>query len=168
MKTANFKNWFDAKGTDLLKGWLRAKDDGNDEPFQDWVLGEYDIYREKPSDYEIPYHGIMDGPVRRDTRTLKFSTILKAGVLPAIPTTYDVDSQFPTLVDNNMYLNDKLGDCVIAARAHKIAVFGPTEYEIRMTDIPGTFAVIEKEHESEVLHTGRLVDCENWIKEQEK
>ena len=57
-------------------------------------------------------------PVRRDTRTLKFSTILKAGVLPAIPTTYDVDSQFPTLVDNNMYLNDKLGDCVIAARAH--------------------------------------------------
>ena len=115
MKTANFKNWFDAKGTDLLKGWLRAKDDGNDEPFQDWVLGEYAIYREKPSDYEIPYHGIMDGPVKAE-----------------------------------------------------IAVFGPTEYEIRMTDIPGTFAVIEKEHESEVLHTGRLVDCENWIKEQEK
>jgi len=55
-------------------------------------------------------------PARKDTRTLKLSTILKA--LPPIPPTFDIDAQYPGFVDDNMYLNDTYGDCVIAGRGH--------------------------------------------------
>ena len=121
MRKVNFRKWFEDNGTDLLKGWLRARADGNDEPFQDWVLGEYDCYRETPhagivyDEYEIPYHGILDGPVKAE-----------------------------------------------------IAVFGPTEYEMTLSVTPGLFNVREKLPEAPVLHTGKLVDCESWIKEQQK
>jgi hypothetical protein len=55
-------------------------------------------------------------PVRKDVRTLKLSTVLKA--LPPVPDTFDVDSQYPNLVDNNIFANDKYGDCVLADQAH--------------------------------------------------
>jgi hypothetical protein len=64
----DFKTWFSENGNELLKGWLRAKEDDNDEPFGDWVLGEYDYYCGVPHEgivadsYEIPYHGLCDQP----------------------------------------------------------------------------------------------------------
>lgn len=67
-------------------------------------------------------------PVRKDIRTIKLARILK--VLPPIPDTYSVDSQFPNLVDNNMYKNDIYGDCVIAGRAHMTLRFENYEQDI--------------------------------------
>lgn len=64
-----FKEWFDSNGDELLKGWLRAKENGNQETFTGWVLGEYDFYCEhiKRDDiYEIPYHGICDEPSKNE------------------------------------------------------------------------------------------------------
>lgn len=64
----SFKKWFASNGDELLKGWLRAKEDGNDEMFADYVIGEYDYYRSVPHEgieqdsYEIPYHGLCDKP----------------------------------------------------------------------------------------------------------
>jgi hypothetical protein len=62
----DFKAWFGENGNELLKGWLRAREDGNEEPFADWVLGEYDYYLDDSGKfkdgYEIPYHGICDSP----------------------------------------------------------------------------------------------------------
>ena len=61
----DFKTWFEQNGNELLKGWLRAREDGNDESFADWVVGEYDFYGDylkSGEDYEIPYHGILDNP----------------------------------------------------------------------------------------------------------
>lgn len=55
-------------------------------------------------------------PVRKDPRTIKLSSILRA--LPPTPDTFDIDSQWPDLRDNYMFLNDTYGDCVIAGRAH--------------------------------------------------
>ena len=110
MKKVSFKKWFQDNGTDLLKGWLRAREDGNEEEFEDWVTAEYDTYKEDGDEYDIPYHGLCDGP----------------------------------------------------AKSEKV-IYGPIEYDIRMTVTPGSYAVIEKEHEKEVLHTGPLVDCEKWI-----
>jgi len=60
-----FKEWFEQNGNDLLRGWIRAREDGNEEMFSDWVLGDYDIYLD-PGDvdedyvYEVPYHGLCD------------------------------------------------------------------------------------------------------------
>ncbi|SFF15484.1 hypothetical protein [Spirosoma endophyticum] len=54
---------------------------------------------------------------RKDPRTLQFSKLMKAPFDLVIPDAYDFDvkhSGIPT----PMYANDKLGDCVIAGRAH--------------------------------------------------
>lgn len=73
-------------------------------------------------------------PVRKDIRTIKLATILK--VLPPIPDAFNVDSQFPGLVDNNSYNNTKYGDCVIAGRAHMTLRFEHFEQQalIPITD----------------------------------
>ena len=67
-KKQSFKDWFADNGDELLKGWLRAKEDGNDETFAEYVIGEYDYYSSVPHEgieqdsYEIPYHGLCDKP----------------------------------------------------------------------------------------------------------
>ena len=58
----SFQSWFEQSGNDLLGSWLRAQQDGNTEPFADWVSGEYDCYLEDGDGYEIPYRGIFDQP----------------------------------------------------------------------------------------------------------
>ena len=58
----SFQKWFGECGNELLGSWLRAKEDGNEEPFADWVLGEYDCYLEEGESYEIAYRGLCDKP----------------------------------------------------------------------------------------------------------
>ena len=53
---------------------------------------------------------------RLDRRTILFRSVLRKGLPPA-PAVYDFDAEHPGL-DMPMFLNDRLGDCVIAARAH--------------------------------------------------
>ena len=54
---------------------------------------------------------------KQDYRTIQLSKILRA--LPPPPANFDVDSQYSSLIDNHMYKNDTLGDCVMAGRAHQ-------------------------------------------------
>jgi len=57
-KRFGFKEWFREHGERLWRGWLRAREDGNEEEFTGWVLGEYDCYvrdRGKKDGYEVPY-----------------------------------------------------------------------------------------------------------------
>ena len=49
---------------------------------------------------------------KHDDRTIKLVTILSPA-LPKIPLIYDFDTAHPG-VDMPMFLNDQLGDCVIA------------------------------------------------------
>jgi hypothetical protein len=59
----DFHRWFEDRGNDLLKGWLRAMQDGSEESFADWVLGEYECYLDDVDSYEIPYvSGLCDSP----------------------------------------------------------------------------------------------------------
>jgi len=55
-----FQKWFEESGNELLGSWLRAKEDGNKEPFADWVSGEYSCYLDDGDSYEIPYRGLFD------------------------------------------------------------------------------------------------------------
>lgn len=71
MRKQYFKEWFVGNGNELLKGWLRAREDGNTEEFRDWVVAEYYYYRAMPHEgleddtvYEIPYHGLCDSPAK--------------------------------------------------------------------------------------------------------
>jgi len=70
MRKQRFQTWFGENGNELLRGWLRAREDGNTELFSDWILGEYDYYRDVPHEeieddsYEIPYHGLCDSPAK--------------------------------------------------------------------------------------------------------
>ncbi len=67
-KKQSFRDWFESNGDELLKGWLRAKEDGNEETFSGYTIGEYDYYVSVPHEdieddsYEIPYHGLCDKP----------------------------------------------------------------------------------------------------------
>lgn len=61
-KVLSFQEWFEVNGGTLLRGWLRAKEDDNDEPFADWVSGEYSCYLDMGEVWEVPYHGIFDNP----------------------------------------------------------------------------------------------------------
>lgn len=62
MKKLSFRNWFENFGNELLKGWLRAKEDSNPETFCDWIIGEYEYYLDYDDDYEVPYFGLFDHP----------------------------------------------------------------------------------------------------------
>ena len=61
-------------------------------------------------------------PPKVDARTIQLSNILRMRFLPDLPKEYDIDKEL-VVVDNNMYLNDVLGDCVIAARGHQTLRF---------------------------------------------
>lgn len=62
-----FLTFVASTGTELLKGWLRARADGNEEQFEDWLIGEYEHVLEYPrEEYEIPYHGICDSECRAE------------------------------------------------------------------------------------------------------
>jgi len=56
-----------------------------------------------------------------DKRTIKFASILSKK-LPDVPSDYNFDIKYPGC-DTPMYLNDRLGDCVIAGRAHNLRRF---------------------------------------------
>lgn len=58
MARETFKTWFEKEGDLLLRCWFRAREDGNEEPFTQWALGEYDTYlrdKRKVDGYEVPY-----------------------------------------------------------------------------------------------------------------
>lgn len=63
-----FKDWFKEYGNKLLEGWLRAKEDANNETFTNWVLGEFEIYEIycEGGKYEVPYHGLLDMPSKAE------------------------------------------------------------------------------------------------------
>lgn len=60
-------------------------------------------------------------PAQFDYRTLKLSAILRE--LPPVPDTYDVDWGIGLNVPSPVFANDRLGDCVIAGRAHHTLSF---------------------------------------------
>lgn len=65
MKRQEFKEWFEYHGESFLRGWLRAKQDGNQETFTNWIVGEYEYFIDDLSneeDYRVPYFGICDSP----------------------------------------------------------------------------------------------------------
>ena len=65
-------------------------------------------------------------PARIDSRTLRLKQAMKA-VIPPIPTEWDFDQVSPVKVPTPMFLNDELGDCVIAGRGHQTLRFEAIE-----------------------------------------
>jgi hypothetical protein len=63
----NFDDWFahhnDPEAPTLRKAFAKAFADGavdDDESFNDWCRAEYEWYLGNPTDYEIPYTGLLD------------------------------------------------------------------------------------------------------------
>jgi hypothetical protein len=73
-------------------------------------------------------------PTRKDERTIPLKSILT--ILPPLPPHFDVDEQYSFPIDNPMYQNDKVGDCVMVARGHMTRRFEAFEQKklIYMTD----------------------------------
>lgn len=77
-------------------------------------------------EYRFPYQLGRSG-IRRDSRNFQFKKLLKEE-LPSPPTSYDNDAVLG-IQDNYMFLNNELGDCVIAARAHMTMRFEAYEQQ---------------------------------------
>ena len=69
---------------------------------------------------------------KRDARNLKFAAVLRAPL--KLPKQYDFDKKHPG-TPTPVFANDKLGDCVIAGRAHQTLRFEKIEQDkfIRIT-----------------------------------
>jgi len=64
-----------------------------------------------------PFFKLGKNPAKRDKRNIKLAAILKK--IPAVPPQWDFDGDVAkTPIPTPMFLNDNLGDCVIAGRAH--------------------------------------------------
>ncbi len=64
-----FKTWWEQNGDEVFDGYLRFMAAGGcNETFREFVLGEYENYRENPAEYEVPYHGILDQPCEMELR----------------------------------------------------------------------------------------------------
>jgi hypothetical protein len=59
-------------------------------------------------------------PVTVDFRTIPFRSLLRLGLLPPLPDSFDVDADLGGVPDDNMFGNDVYGDCVKAAFAHML------------------------------------------------
>lgn len=70
-------------------------------------------------------------PAKIDSRTILLASIL-GKTLPPIPSAYDFDAAHPGC-DAPMFLNDRLGDCVIAGRAHQTRRFELIEQKTVIT-----------------------------------
>lgn len=58
-----YNEWLDWYEETLRASYVKAFLDRvveNEESFADWCGAEYDIYCEKPDEYEVPYTGILD------------------------------------------------------------------------------------------------------------
>ena len=64
-------------------------------------------------------------PAKRDSRNLMFASLLRA-TSPSLPPAYDFDVAHPG-IPTPMFGNDRLGDCVIAGRAHQTLRFEDIE-----------------------------------------
>jgi hypothetical protein len=58
-----FKKFFEHYGDTLFVAYQRARADGSDEGFAQWVLGEYDVCRRDGVDYEVAYGGLFDSHI---------------------------------------------------------------------------------------------------------
>jgi hypothetical protein len=64
-----------------------------------------------------PFFKLGKAPAKRDKRNLQLSVVIKK--LPAVPLQWDFDLDYAkSPIPLPMFLNDKIGDCVIAGRAH--------------------------------------------------
>jgi len=70
-------------------------------------------------------------PAKIDKRTISLKAILKEELLPELPDSYNIDKALGGINDDNMYANDRYGDCVIAARAHQTLRFEKYEQGIQ-------------------------------------
>jgi hypothetical protein len=69
-------------------------------------------------------------PRKIDKRTIQLSDIMKAGLIPPTPDSFDVDASLGVKIPNPAFGNNQWGDCVMAARAHMTRRFGQFEEKI--------------------------------------
>lgn len=62
-------------------------------------------------------------PPQIDKRTISLKNILRLELLPPLPASHNIDEALGGIDDSRMFLNDKYGDCVKAARAHQTLRF---------------------------------------------
>jgi hypothetical protein len=112
-----------------------------------------------------PFFKLGKNPAKRDKRNIKFAAILKK--VPAVPAQWDFDSDVAkTPIPTPMFLNDQLGDCVIAGRAHMTIRFEYFEQGEKILAIPDKEVLAEYKREGGSMVEGRqglnMLDSLKW------
>jgi len=106
-------------------------------------------------------------PARADARNLLFKKLLVSP--PSLPIMYDVDDDHSILSATRMFLNDVMGTCVIAGRAHQTVRFqiletskqiNITDYDVRNEYLIETGG---KDNGLQVLESLKLWRTRGWI-----
>jgi hypothetical protein len=112
-----------------------------------------------------PFFKLGKNPAKRDKRNIKLAAILKK--IPAVPPQWDFDSDVAkTPIPMPMFLNDNLGDCVIAGRAHMTLRFEYFEQKEKILAIQDSEVLTEYKREGGSMVEGQqglnMLDSLNW------
>ena len=93
-----------------------------------------------------PFFKLGKAPAKRDKRNIMLAAVLKK--LPAVPKTWDFDRDYAqSPIPTPMFLNDKLGDCVMAGRAHMTLRFEYFEQGCKVLNITDAQVLAEYKRE---------------------
>jgi hypothetical protein len=112
-----------------------------------------------------PFYKLGKSPAKRDKRNIKFSAMLKK--MPAVPPQWDFDNDIAkSPIPTPMFLNDQLGDCVIAGRAHMTIRFEYFEQKEKILPIKDNEVLSEYKREGGSMVEGQqglnMLDSLNW------
>jgi hypothetical protein len=75
--------------------------------------------KRKITPHTHPFLKLGKAPARRDRRNFKLTAVLKPMALPSVPAKWDFDLDYAkTPIPTPVFANDRIGDCVMAGRAH--------------------------------------------------
>jgi hypothetical protein len=94
-----------------------------------------------------PFLRIGKAPAKRDRRNIQLGYLLKVETQPRLPKQWDFDADVAiSPIPTPMFANDRVGNCLIASRAHMTLRFEYFE-QGRVLDIPDTVVIREYHRE---------------------
>lgn len=104
-----------------------------------------------------PFLKLGKAPPKRDRRNFKLAAVLKPKkILPPVPAKWDFDLDFArSPIPTPVFANDRIGDCVIAGRAHMTIRFEFFEQNRKILRITEADVIREYRHEGGSMNPDR-------------
>jgi len=120
---------------------------------------------EKSYVQDHPFFKTGKTPAKRDKRNIQLAAVIKKP--PTVPAEWDFDLDFAqSPIPTPVFANDRLGDCVIAGRAHMTIRFEYFEQNAKILAITDKDVINEYKREGGSMEPGKqglnMLDSLNW------